>query len=56
MTIKFTKEETKYIYTDSKDDYRMKLKEDAPEKIKESVIPKIKAFNKWINEINGVEK
>ena len=56
MTINFTKEEEKYIYTVKEDDYKMQINKDTPRHIIKTLQPKVEAFNKWIDEINGVKK
>lgn len=51
MTINFTNEEHSYLYTD--DNHKMRIKENAPEEMKNKLRSRVEAFNRWVDEMNG---
>lgn len=53
MKIEFTNEEQEHLYTDG--EMKLRCKEDTPEEMREALRVRLDAFNRWIDELNGVK-
>jgi hypothetical protein len=50
MQIYFTKEEQKYVIIKDDGDYGFACRDDAPEKIRKSIMEKIAAHKRWLED------